>query len=49
MEIAAPNGAVARRTVSSALLHMECVKELHAKVASTMALSLEKIQILTVY
>jgi len=46
-EIATLNGTVARKTVSRAFLNAEYAKELHARIASMMALSLEKIQILT--
>ena len=37
MEIAAHNGAVARRTASSVSQHAEFAKALHAKIASMMA------------
>ena len=45
--IAAPNGAVARRTASSVSLHVEFAKALHSRIASMMAQSLEKTQTLT--
>jgi len=34
MEIAAPNGTVARRTASNISLRVEFVKALHARIAS---------------
>ena len=46
MEIAALRGAVANRMVSSAFLHVEFVKALHARTPLMMTLTQEKIQML---